>query len=63
MMTKEEKMALQEAAMDNRDQRRTALLDEAMSVPMVREYVSAHSGTPVKKQFVQKIVVKEYEAA
>lgn len=63
MMTKEEKLALQQAAIENRDERRTALLDEAMSVPMVRDYVSMHSGQAVKKAFVQKIVVKEYEAA
>lgn len=62
-MTNDERTALQKAAMDNRDARRTSLLNQAMSVPMVRDYVSAHSGVAVEKQFVQKIVVKEYEAA
>lgn len=63
MMTNEQRITLQRAAIDNRNARRDALMEQATSVPMIREYVSAHSGQVPEKAFVQKIVVKEYEAA
>lgn len=49
-------------AIDNRDKRRAAHISGVMSVPMIRDYVSAHSGLPAPEPYVQKTVLKRQAA-
>lgn len=57
------KDALRIAAIDHKDQSRAVHVAGALSVPMIREYVSAHSGIAADEPYVQKLVVKQSVAA
>lgn len=62
-MDKATKDALRIAAIDHRDASRAGHVDGVLTVAIVREYVSAHSGVAAEDPYVQKIVVKQAVAA